>query len=129
MFTENCEIATVFQEGSQGLFPSPDEARFVSLWRRITWRRVEGSIHQLATEKNVQIADAAEGMPMIVGAILLNQGVMSTAQYELMQKLRLLFHETERTEPDSITPENAAEYVGLALRLGASLDLKENQQP
>jgi hypothetical protein len=89
---------------------------------RGAWNQVESSIRKLAQEKKAQIADAAEGMPMVVGAILLNQGAISSAQYELMQKLRLLFHEAERAEPDSLTTDSAIEYVGLALRLAASID-------
>jgi hypothetical protein len=94
---------------------------------RASWRQVEDTIDRLATEKGVQVADAAQSMPMVVGAILLNQGFVSTSQYELMQKLRLLFHQAERSEPDSLTPQNATEYVELALRLIASIQLKTKQ--
>jgi hypothetical protein len=63
-------------------------------------------------------------MPMVIVAIPLNQGAISSQQYELMQKLRMLYHEAERAEPDTITTDSAAEYVGLALRLAASIDEK-----
>jgi hypothetical protein len=89
---------------------------------RGAWNEVDSSMRKLAAAKHVQIADAAESMPMVIGAILLNQGFISNTQYELMQKLRLLGHEAERAEPDGITTDSAAEYVGLALRLAASID-------
>jgi hypothetical protein len=91
---------------------------------RSAWGQVESSIRELAKKKNTEITDAAEGMPMVIGAILLNQGVLTSQQYELMQKLRMLYHEAERAEPDTITTDSAAEYVGLALRLAASIDEK-----
>jgi hypothetical protein len=91
---------------------------------RSAWSQVENSIRDLAKKMNTEITDAAEGMPMVIGAILLNQGVISTEQYELMQKLRMLYHEAERAEPDTITADSAGEYVGLALRLAASIDRK-----
>jgi hypothetical protein len=91
---------------------------------RNAWSQVESSIRELAKKKNTEITDAAEGMPMVIGAILLNQGAITIQQYELMQKLRMLYHEAERAEPDTITTDSAAEYVGLALRLAASIDQK-----
>jgi hypothetical protein len=91
---------------------------------RSAWGQVESSIRELAKKKNTEITDTAEGMPMVIGAILLNQGVLTSQQYELMQKLRMLYHEAERAEPDTITTDSAAEYVGLALRLAASIDEK-----
>jgi hypothetical protein len=91
---------------------------------RTAWNQVEKSIRELAKKRNTEVTDAAEGMPMVIGAILLNQGAISGQQYELMQKLRMLYHEAERAEPDTITADSAAEYVGLALRLAASVDQK-----
>jgi hypothetical protein len=41
---------------------------------RSAWSQVESSIRELAKKKNTEITDAAEGMPMVIGAILLNQG-------------------------------------------------------
>jgi hypothetical protein len=93
---------------------------------RSAWSQVESSIRGLAKKKNTEITDAAEGMPMVIGAILLNEGAISSQQYELMQKLRMLYHEAERAEPDTITSDSAAEYVGLALRLAASIDEKNS---
>jgi hypothetical protein len=93
---------------------------------RGSWGQVERSMRELAQEKNIELTDAAEGMPMVIGAILLNQGVITSQQYELMQKLRMLLHEAERAEPDSIATDSAAEYVGLALRLAASIDEKNS---
>jgi hypothetical protein len=93
---------------------------------RSAWVQVEGSMRELAKDKNIELTDAAEGMPMVIGAILLNQAAITSQQYELMQKLRMLLHEAERAEPDTITTDSAAEYVGLALRLAASIDEKNN---
>ena len=94
---------------------------------RLAFRRVEDSITQLARDKNIPIADGAQGMPMVVGAILLNQGAISSAQYDLFSRLRLLLDESERAAPDSITNESAIEYISLALRLAASVASPSSQ--
>jgi hypothetical protein len=92
---------------------------------RSAWGHIETSIRELAKRRNTELTDAAEGMPMVIGAILLNQGAMSSEQYVLMQKLRMLLHEAERADAGSITTDSAVEYVALALRLAASLVEKE----
>jgi hypothetical protein len=88
---------------------------------RLAFRRVEDSVREIAKKKKIDIADGAQGMPMVIGAILLNQGAISAAQYDLLSKLRILVDEAEHAEPDSITRESAAEFIGLALRLAASV--------
>jgi len=93
---------------------------------RSAWGHIETSIRELAKKKNTDITDAAENMPMVIGALLLNQGAIAADQYVLMQKLRILLHEAERAEPDSITSASAAEYVALALRLAASIIEKDS---
>jgi hypothetical protein len=93
---------------------------------RVAWGQIESSIRELAKKRKTEITDAADGMPMVIGAILLNQGAISGDQYVLMQKLRMLLHEAERAEPDSITNESATEYVALALRLAASIAGKKD---
>jgi hypothetical protein len=45
---------------------------------------VEESITQIARKKNIDIADGAQGMPMVIGAILPNQGAICAAQYDLL---------------------------------------------
>ena len=96
------------------------EIRPVNAIKR-AWSQIDTSIRELAKEKNTEMTETAGAMPMVVGALLLNQGAISSDQYELMQKLRRLLHEAERAEPGTIGPENAAEYVTLALRLAASI--------
>jgi hypothetical protein len=90
---------------------------------RAAWRRVEDAIVQAAHARQVEIADAAQSMPMVIGAILLNQGMISEQQYELLSKLRVLVKEAEHAPPDSLSTESAAEFIGLAWRLAASLQV------
>lgn len=49
---------------------------------RMAWRRVEESTIEAAHRKNIEITDAAQAMPMVIGAILLNQHAIDNAQYE-----------------------------------------------
>jgi hypothetical protein len=132
------EVAELTRTTDIAELPSPENNQRPNQWEslsrlvdvrprtaiRTAWNQVEKSIRELAKKRNTEVTDAAEGMPMVIGAILLNQGAISGQQYELMQKLRMLYHEAERAEPDTITADSAAEYVGLALRLAASVDQK-----
>jgi hypothetical protein len=132
------EVAELTRTTDIAKLPSPENNQRPNQWEslsrlvdvrprtaiRTAWNQVEKSIRELAKKRNTEVTDAAEGMPMVIGAILLNQGAISGQQYELMQKLRMLYHEAERAEPDTITADSAAEYVGLALRLAASVDQK-----
>ncbi len=88
---------------------------------RMAFRRVEEAITDAARARNVEIADGALGMPMVIGALLLNKGVISTAQYDLLSRLRLLVNEAELAPPDGITAESASDFVSLAMRLAGSV--------
>jgi hypothetical protein len=88
---------------------------------RMAFRRVEEAITDAARTHNVEIADGALGMPMVIGALLLNKGVISTAQYDLLSRLRLLVNEAELAPPDGITAESASDFVSLAMRLAGSV--------
>lgn len=88
---------------------------------RTAFRRVEDAITEAARGRKIEIADGAQGMPMVVGAILLNNGVISTAQYDLLSRLRQLMNEAELAPPDSITAESARDFVSLAMRLAGAV--------
>lgn len=94
---------------------------------RAAWRRVEESAFQAAKREHIEIADAAQSMPMVVGSILLNQGLISVSQYDLMSRLRRLVNEAEQAPPDAVDAESAVEFIGLALRLAASIHQAANQ--
>jgi len=96
---------------------------------RSAWRRVEDAALGAAKNRNIEIADAAQNMPMVVGSILLNQGVISTSQYDLLSKLRSLVNDAELAPPDAINSETAVEFIGLALRLAASINPNAAQTP
>ncbi len=88
---------------------------------RMAFRRVEEAITEAARARNVEIADGAQGMPMVIGAILLNNGVISTAQYDLLSRLRRLVMDAELAPSDGITAESASDFVSLAMRLAGSV--------
>jgi len=50
------------------------------------------------------------------------QEKISTPQYELLTRLRHLVSEASRAPVDSINPDDAVQFVGLALSMAASLD-------
>jgi hypothetical protein len=88
---------------------------------RMAFRRLEESILLAAQTHQIEIADGAMGMPMVVSAILLNRGVLLSEQYDLLTRLRNLLNEAETAPPDTIKPESAAEFVTLAWRLANSV--------
>jgi hypothetical protein len=88
---------------------------------RMAFRRVEDAIIDAARGRKIEIADGAQGMPMVIGAILLNNGAIATAQYDLLSRLRRLANHAELAPPDGITVESASEFVGLAMRLAGSV--------
>lgn len=88
---------------------------------RMAFRRVEEAIMEAARARNIEIADGALGMPMVIGALLLNKGAISTAQYDLLSRLRQLVNEAEHAPPDGITAESASDFVSLAMRLAGSV--------
>lgn len=88
---------------------------------RMAFRRVEEAITEAARARNIEIADGAQGMPMVIGAILLNGGVISSGEYELLSRLRALLNEAEHAPPDAITAESAGYFITLAMRLAAAV--------
>jgi hypothetical protein len=88
---------------------------------RGAWQEVEGALKRTATGHGLQAAPGAWSMPMVLGALLLNAGVVTEAHYDLLSRLRRLATEAERAPVDSISSESAADFVGLALRFAASL--------
>jgi hypothetical protein len=92
---------------------------------RMAFRRVEDAIMDAAQARKIEIADGAQGMPMVIGAILLNNGAITTAQYDLLSRLRKLMNEAELAPPDSITVESASDFVSLAMRLAGSVTVQK----
>ena len=64
---------------------------------------------------------AVEKINNILEVGCVNAGVMSDAQYSLLSRLRRLVSEAERAPVDGLSGDDAAEFVGLALRLAGSL--------
>ena len=88
---------------------------------RQAWQQVESALTRAAKARNVQVAPAVWSMPMVLGSLMLNAGIVSHAQYDLLNHLRRLVSEAERAPVDTLKPEDAIEYVGLALRLASSV--------
>jgi len=88
---------------------------------RQAWKEVERALERFAKQANVDVAPAVWQMPMVLAALLLNMDSLSQHQYEMLSKLRQLANEAERAPVDSLNPEDAVEFVGLALPFAASL--------
>jgi len=88
---------------------------------RDAWRQVESALARVAKARKLQVAEGVWSMPMVLGSLILNAGFMSDAQYSLLNQLRRLTSEAERAPVDGVSAEDAAEFVGLALRLAGSL--------
>ena len=88
---------------------------------REAWRNVETNLVELAKKRNLQPESIVWTMPMVLGALMLNAGIISEAQYTLLSRLRQLTSEAERAPIDSLTTDDAIGVVELALGLAASL--------
>jgi len=88
---------------------------------RGSWRQVESAMARVAKARELQVAEGVWSMPMVLGSLMLNAGFMSDAQYGLLSRLRRLTSEAERAPVDGLSADDAAEFVGLALRLAGSL--------
>jgi hypothetical protein len=88
---------------------------------RDAWRQVEAALARVAKARRLQVAEGVWSMPMVLGSLMLNAGFMSDKQYSLLNRLRRLTSEAERAPIDGLTADDAAEFVGLALRLTGSL--------
>jgi hypothetical protein len=128
------EIAAVREAADDAAIRPPTEARsqaWEDLMRlaavrprsaiRDAWRQVEAALARVAKMKNLQVAEGVWSMPMVLGSLMLNAGHMSDAQYSLLSRLRRLTSEAERAPVDGLSADDAAEFVGLALRLAGSL--------
>src|SRR5215469_3494890 len=86
------------------------------------WDKVEETLIRVAKDRKIEAARAVWQMPMVLGAVMLNKGEISTEKYELLSKLRQLVNAAEHAPIDTVNPDDAAEFVGLAMRMAASLD-------
>jgi hypothetical protein len=88
---------------------------------REAWRQVEAALNSLAKSRNLEAAPSAWSMPMVLGALMLNAGIITDAQYSMLNRLRRLTSEAERAPVDTLAADDAVAFVELALRLAASL--------
>ena len=86
------------------------------------WQQVEATLIGMAKNRHFEVAAAVWQMPMVLGALMLNAGAISVHQYDFLSRLRHLVNEATHAPIDGVNPENAVEFVGLALRFTASLD-------
>jgi hypothetical protein len=89
------------------------------------WQQVEAALIGMAKNRHPEVAPAVWQMPMVLGALMLNAGKISVQQYDFLSRLRQLVNEATHAPIDSVNSDTAAEFVGLALRLAASLDSGE----
>jgi hypothetical protein len=86
------------------------------------WLQVEATVIKVAKKHHMQVASVVWQMPMVLGSLLLNEQKMSIDQYKLLSRLRQLANEASHAPVDTLKPDDAVEFVGLGLRLAASLD-------
>ena len=84
---------------------------------RSAWRLIAADLVQIARKHKLDLAPSAWVMPMVIGALLLNAGAISEAQYSLLSKLRRLVADAERAPVGVVRTEDAEDVVNLSLRL------------
>jgi len=129
------EVADLKATAAVSIQPASIESRQQPIWEDLirlaatrprtavsrAWQQVELALMTAAKKHDLDVAPAVWQMPMILGAIMLNKEKNSTEQYELLSRLRQLANETTHAPIDSLDPDDAAEFIGLALRMAASL--------
>jgi hypothetical protein len=86
------------------------------------WQQVEATLVRVAKNRHLEVAAAVWQMPMVLGALMFNKGEISPPQYEMLSRLRHLVSDAQHAPVDSVNPDDAVEFVGLALRMAASVD-------
>ena len=90
---------------------------------RETWRAVENAVLEAAKREHLELAPSARSMPMVVGSLMFNKGIISETQYQVLSQLRQITDEAERAPVDSLTVDEATRVIDLSLKLIASLDV------
>ena len=131
------EVAEV-QRVAEAKLPTQPESRHLpdTIWEEImrlsearprtaireAWRRVETELTNLAKARTLEAAPSAWSMPMVLGALMFNAGIISDTQYTLLGRLRKLVSDAERAPIDTISADSAESFARLALRFVASLE-------
>jgi|HubBroStandDraft_3_1064219.scaffolds.fasta_scaffold260217_2 hypothetical protein len=134
------EVAELKLTAAASIQPGKAEATRQPIWEELVrlaavrprtailqaWQQVEATLIGMAKNRHLEVAAAVWQMPMVLGALMLNAGRISSQQYDFLTRLRQLVNEATHAPVDSVSPDSAVEFVGLALRLAASLDSEEN---
>jgi len=130
------EVAELKLAAAASIQPATTEARQQPIWEDLlrlaavrprtailqAWQQVEAALIGMAKNRHLEVATAVWQMPMVLGALMLNAGMISVQQYDFLSRLRQLVNEATHAPVNSVNPDTAVEFVGLALRLAASLD-------
>jgi hypothetical protein len=133
------EVAELKLAAAASIQPAKPEAARQPIWEELVrlaavrprtailqaWQQVEAMLIGTAKNQHFEVAAAVWQMPMVLGALMLNAGKISMHQYDFLSRLRLLVNEATHAPVNSVNPDTAVEFVGLALRLAASLDSEE----
>jgi hypothetical protein len=134
------EVAELKLTAAASIQPGKAEATRQPIWEELVrlaavrprtailqaWQQVEATLIGMAKNRHLEVAAAVWQMPMVLGALMLNAGRISSQQYDFLTRLRQLVNEATHAPVDGVSPDSAVEFVGLALRLAASLDSEEN---
>jgi hypothetical protein len=130
------EVAELKLAASASIQPAKAEAVRQPIWGELVrlaavrprtailqaWQQVEATLIGIAKNCHLEVAATVWQMPMVLGALMLNAGKISVQQYDFLSRLRQLVNEAAHAAVDGVSPDSAVEFVGLALRLAASLD-------
>jgi len=86
------------------------------------WSLLESRLVSLADRAHLDAAPAVRVMPMVLGALLHGEGVLTDAQYSLLRRMRALRNRATHAPQGSIDIEEASSFVKLAVRLSASMN-------
>lgn len=87
-----------------------------------SWQRVVDALQDRAESQAATLAPAVRTMPLVLSALLLSDGHISQAQYDLITRLSSLRNRAIHADQGEITDRDATEYAGLVERLVTSFE-------
>jgi hypothetical protein len=85
------------------------------------WREVESSLVEFARSRTLTAAPAAWVMPLVLAALLFNEGQLTDSQNEVIRRLKALRDRITHTPGFVISADEALKYVDVASRVVAML--------
>jgi len=80
-----------------------------------SWRLLENKMIEFARLNKFDFPPAVWTMPLVLGGMLLNNKMLSNAQYNTLRSLKYLRDQVTHSKNETVTVSNALEYINLTV--------------